>query len=399
MGACLNLILQCARWLFGYVSFELIGEYPEKFINFTVKNKINIWDIKKYGFVLSGKVRASEYRQLRFCAKKVHCKIKIKSKKGFPFIKMKYKKRIGFFFGVLFFLVLVYAFSLFVWNVDVSGNENIKSEEILQIINELVIRPGTFKKSINVSNVKLLAMEKLEDVAWMSINISGSKVNISIKEKIKKPDISKSGEPCNIVANCDGKIERMETFKGMPCVNVGDVVVKGQLLISGVVEDLNGGSYFLDSDGKVFAKTVKKITEKVKTNQTIIKDTGKSVTRLRLEICGGKMPFWGYWNNISDNYQVETTESGMNFFGLEFPIKICKEYCKEQEKQEITLTSEEAYLQIENNILKRENEEFKEISILDKTIKKSENNGELIEEVEYICAENIAVKEKIDIET
>ena len=392
------MILQCIRWIFGYASFELIGEYPEKFINLTVKNKINIWDIKKYGFVLNGKVQASEYRRLRLCAKKAHCKIKIKGKKGFPFIKMKYKKRIGFFVGVLFLLVMVYIFSLFIWSVDVSGNENIKSEEILQVASELGVRPGIFKKSINVSNVTLAAMEKFEDVAWMSINISGSKVNISIKEKIKKPDIAKNGEPCNIVASCDGQIERLETFKGEPCVNVGDIVVKGQLLISGVMENLNGGSYFLDADGKVFAKTVKKITEKVKTSQTITKDTGKNATRLRLEICGGTVPFWGYWKNINDNYQVETTENVMNLFGLELPAKICKEYCREQEKEEITLTSEEAYLQIENNILKRENEEFKGVAILDKTVKKSENDGELSEEVEYVCAENIACKEKINIE-
>ena len=242
-------------------------------------------------------------------------------------------------------------------------------------------------------------MEKLEDVAWMSINISGSRANVLVKEKIKKPDIAKSGEPCNIVANCDGQIERIETFKGEPCVNVGDVVFKGQLLISGVMENLDTGNYFLDADGKVFAKTVKKITEKAKINQTINKDTGKSVTRLRLKIFGGEVPFWGFWNNINDNYREEVSENSMNFFGFELPIKLRREYWREQEKQEITLTNEEAYLQIENNILKRENEEFKEITILDKKTNKTENDGELTEEVEYICAENIALKEKIDIES
>lgn len=393
------MILQCFRWIFGYVSFELIGECPEKFINLTVKDRINIWDINKYGFVLKGKVLAGEYRSLQKCAKKCCCRIRIKSKKGFPFIKMKYKKRIGFFVGVLFFLIMIYVCSLFVWNVSISGNENIKSEEILRVMSDLGVCPGVLKKSINVPAVKSAAMVKLEDVAWLSVNISGSSVNISVKEKIKKPDIAKSGESCNIVANCDGQIERLETFKGTPCVNVGDVVVKGQLLISGVVENLNAENYFLDADGKVFAKTRKKITEKLQTNQTITKDTGKNITRLRLKIFGGEVPVFGYWEKINDNYQVETTESAVKLFDFELPVKIYKECWKEQEKEEIMLTNEEGYMQIENNILKREEEELKEVTILDKKVVKSENGGELTEEVEYICAENIACKEKIDIES
>lgn len=391
------MILQCFRWLFGYVSFELIGESPEQFINFIVKNKINIWDISKYGFILKGKVIASEYKTLCLFAKKCCCKIKLKSKKGFPFVKIKYKKRTGFFAGIMFFLIVIYVCSLFVWSVTVSGNENIKSEEILSVVAELGVRPGVLKKSIDIPTVKQAAMRRLEDVAWLSINISGSKANVSVKEKIKKPEIVKSGEPCNIVAICDGQIERLETFKGTPCVNAGDVVVKGQLLISGVVENLNSENCFLDADGKVFAKTRKKIIEKIRTNQVVTKNTGKSIMRLRLKIGNGTLPLFGFWRKTNDNYQLEMTEHAIIFFGVELPVKICKECWHEKKNEEITLTNEEGYLQIESNILKREKEELSEVTIVDKAIKKSESSGELTEEVEYICIENIGRKEKINI--
>ena len=390
--------MQCFRWIFGYVSFELIGECPEKFINLTVKNEINIWDIKKQGFILKGKVLAEEYRSLRQFAKKSCCKIKINSKKGLPFIKLRYKKRTGFFVGVLFFLAMIYVCSFFIWSVNVSGNESIPPEEILQVASDLGVRRGVLKKSIDVSAVKSAAMSKLGDVAWISINICGSSVNISVKEKIKKPDIAKSGEPCNIIASSDGQIERMETFKGTPCVNVGEAVVEGQLLISGVMENLNSENYFLDADGKVFAKTRKTITEKAKTSQTVTKDTGKIVNYLHIKIGGGDVPIFGYWESINDNYRLEASETPINFFGFEIPLKICKDHWHEQESEEITLTNEEVYSQIENNILKREKEEFKEDTILDKKVNKSENSGELTEEVEYVCIKNIAYKEKILIE-
>ena len=43
--------------------------------------------------------------------------------------------------------------------------------------------------------------------------------------------------PCNVVAAADGYIVRIEAYEGAAKVKVGDSVVKGDLLISGVRKD------------------------------------------------------------------------------------------------------------------------------------------------------------------
>lgn len=64
-GAFKKLLIQILRWSMGYISFELIGNDPEKFINLAVKNKINLWDLKKYENILCGKILASDYKLLK----------------------------------------------------------------------------------------------------------------------------------------------------------------------------------------------------------------------------------------------------------------------------------------------------------------------------------------------
>ena len=124
-----------------------------------------------------------------------------------------------------------------------------------------------------------MAMIRLKDVAWMSINVSGSCVNVSLKEKAKQPELVSKGEPCNIVAKCSGQIEKVETDSGTACVNTNDVVTEGQLLISGIVENLNSENSFVCAEGKVFAKVRKNIVQKIEINQTKAKDTGKVIKK------------------------------------------------------------------------------------------------------------------------
>ena len=45
--------------------------------------------------------------------------------------------------------------------------------------------------------------------------------------------------PCNIKAAFSGQILRIEVYEGTAVAKVGEAVVEGQLLISGMVEDTN----------------------------------------------------------------------------------------------------------------------------------------------------------------
>ncbi len=388
------MLLRTIRWLLGYVVFEVKGGHPEKFINLTTQKEINLWDIQKQNGDLTSKVIAAEYKNLRHSAKKSNSRIKMKKKHGLPFFFLKHKKRSGVLVGAALFLCALYIFSMYVWSINISGNENIPTEEIVKVMHELGVSPGSLKSRINARMVQQQAMIKLTDTAWMSVNIVGSHVDVAIKEKAETPDIIAQGAPCNIIAVADGQIERMETYKGTAAVTTNDVVLQGQLLISGVVESTLGENTFVHADGKVFAKTRRQLVEKIKLSQLKCEDTGKTIKRYRFKIFGLEIPF-NLWHQIDDNYRNEFSSFTPQVGSVHLPITIFKEEWHEQACGEIFLTNEEAFTEAQKALEVREQTELEGIKTLDKYVENKEENEEFILEATYICVEDIGKKEEI----
>ena len=378
----------------GYISFEIEGECTEKLINRFIKEKISVWNISKVGKSFYGRVLEPDFEKFEKIVEENNCSYKIKKEKGWPFFRNKYRKRIGFLIGVAAFLSVIYCFSFYIWSVRVSGNENLSTDEVLQTVRELGIYPGVSKRSIDFPQVEQMAMIRLKDVAWMSINVSGSCVTVSLKEKSKQPELISKGEPCNIVARCSGQIEKVETFSGTACVSANDVVTQGQLLISGIVENLNSENSFVCAEGKVFAKVRKNIVQKIEINQTRVKDTGKVIKKYDFYIFGIKIPV-GNPKNTDENYRLEEKESKPVIFGVELPFKIKKDTYYEQLYEDISLSEEEAYSELEKNINDREKQEFLDCEILEKSSSKYVEGEQAVINNTYICMENIGKKEKI----
>ena len=81
-------------YLQGFLRITIEGYYIERFINICKNKKIAIWNLKRNSNItLSLNVRIKEFKQICKIAKKTGCKLKIKNKKGLPFLLHKYKRR------------------------------------------------------------------------------------------------------------------------------------------------------------------------------------------------------------------------------------------------------------------------------------------------------------------
>lgn len=392
------MILKTLRWLGGYAFFRASGGCPEKFINLAVKNNINIWDLKKTDGDLYGKVNASEYKNLIKSTRRSNCKIKSIKKSGLPFFVFKRRKRAGIIAGALAFLAMMFGFSRFVWSVNIYGNADLSSERIRSVLSELGVVPGSVKKNIDATHVMHEAMIKLPEVSWMAVNVEGGGVNVIIKEKIHVPEIVSQGEPCNIIAETDGVITRMETYKGTPVLSAGDVVAKGQLIISGVTEGPSGENTFVSSDGKVIATTRRVITQKIKMNQIYARDTGKITKKYYLIICGRDFHLWGFFDT-GDSFRREEYQNKIRLFGKALPVGFRKEIWHEQECSEKKLTPQEASSEVNKMLKEYQTSEMTGVNIEDCSSEEAEENGEYILTAVLTCSEDISKKEKISFES
>jgi similar to stage IV sporulation protein len=160
--------------------------------------------------LVNANISISNFKKIRKIAKDTKCKIKIEGKKGFPFIFNKYKKRKIFFIILLLVSIAIISLSNFVWNIEITGNETISSEELIESLKNEGLKIGIAKGKIDTSEITNKIRLDRDDIAWIGIEIKGTNAIVKVVESVKKPDIIDEEEYCNIVAtksrnNCKSK--------------------------------------------------------------------------------------------------------------------------------------------------------------------------------------------------
>jgi len=153
-----------------------------------------------------------------------------------PFKAFKYRKRKWFLLGIVAFLITLKTLTSMVWNINIIGNETIDEKELLVQLEELGVKKGRFKKSIDTFYANYKMMIQREDLAFITIKFDGVSANVEIKEKNIKPEIEPKDEATNIIANKTGIIETINVLSGVKNVNVGDTVIPGDILVKGIME-------------------------------------------------------------------------------------------------------------------------------------------------------------------
>ncbi|MBQ6625019.1 MAG: sporulation protein YqfD [Clostridia bacterium] len=262
-------LIKLTNFLYGYIEFRAEGGFPERFINLCSVNEIFVWDIRHEKDYFLGCMGIDDYKKIKNIAQKSGTKIRVEKKVGLPFFINKNKHRSALMIaGFVFFLMLGF-FSRFIWTVEVEGNVNIPEEDIIEAFEELGVKPGKIKNKINFSAVSDEALMKIEGISWATVNINGCNAKIEIKEKTKKPEISEEVNiPTNIIANESGIIKRIDLYKGTKCVGVGTAVEKGDVLVTGAVQNKDTTYSFYPSEAYINAETKRNITIKIEEEKT-----------------------------------------------------------------------------------------------------------------------------------
>ena len=296
-------VIRLWNYLKGYVIIKVEGLTLEKFINLSISKNIFLWDIERIDYTtLEAKVSTAGFRELKDVVKAVNCRVYIERKRGFPFFIYKFKYRKMLFLGLIFSMFIIGYLTSFIWTIDIIGNENVKDEVIRKNLESINVKQGIKKKDLDIEDIKSKMLINIDDLSYVSLNIKGVKLTVEIKERERESKIVEDESPCNIIAGKKAVIEKVVAKNGKSVVEKGDIVKKGQLIVTGVIQDEGMDSPLLvHAEGKVIGLTTRSEIIKEPLMKNIKEETGKihisrevKINGKSLEFMNGDIPFKNY---------------------------------------------------------------------------------------------------------
>lgn len=382
----------------GYIVINVCGFFVERFLNLALNENINLWNVKKTEDMnIIACANIFEYKKLVAIAKKTGCKINIEKKVGVPFFIIKHKKRKTFLTFAILIAVMIYVYGLFIWQIDITGDFTFSIEDIKEELFLENVKVGTLKKNLDISKIKNNIYMRRHDIAWIGINLKGTKATVEVVEaNLKKEDEFKN-IPCNIVSTKNGIVSKINALEGTPVVAEGDIVNSGDILIKGVMSSELAGDRLVNAKGSVTLKTCYTDKIKIPYERDIVSKTGRTQSDYVLYLKNYKINLSNSGTKF-EKYDTITVENSLSLFGVfKTPITLAKTVYREIDVDTIKYTQSQAMLiatnEIENSIKSRLSEN---IEVIDKKIKTYANDDAITVELTLECIEETGVKQKLE---
>ncbi|MDR1631028.1 MAG: sporulation protein YqfD [Oscillospiraceae bacterium] len=378
----------------GYVMFTAKGGFPERFINLCANSMVPLWDVKCTSTELRACTTIKGYKSIRRPARKSGMLPHISNKKGLPFFLNRYRRRAGLLAGAAIALVIIGLLSSMLWTIEITGNEKVENEEILLVLEELGVKKGVFKASIDTTWVEERLLETFTEISWSALNILGSKATLEVRERVEPPEMFDSSSPCNIIASQDGEIVKIEASSGNPAVQPGSAVVKGDLLISGVLQSKYHVLY-VHAKGTVLAQTKRQIesrTEKQFSGQNI----GEEKLRSTLYLFGIRIPL----GKAAEEYdEYANNESFLVAADTVLPIGVIRERYSTFAAVSTPLSDDRAALISMANYYYEYKEALGDAEILSSDLQMAQEAGACVIKGSYRAEESIGAEQPFEVET
>ena len=389
------MIGKVVKYFKGYVDFYAEGADIEGFLTDCVKDGIYITSIKKQEYKFLGTIDSKDYKRIRKKVRKHSLKAVIIKKHGIKLFYRKHKNKIGFLIGTIFIYLSILFMNLFIWEINVIGNDKIDINTIIKSAEKTGLVTGTLSKKHFTPDMEWFVMNENEGIANVEINIQGSVANIIISESLEKPEMKYDDDvPTNIVASKYGIIRSLDVFDGWEKVNVGDAVMKGDLLVSAVFEDRHNKLTLKHARAKILAETDYKLDVEFPFKE-IIKTKGKKEKVVYDINFLGKNFKFGKHNNSSD-FLFSKESKQIYFLWIKLPINvdITKYYSVKQNT--ITHSVENSKIKALELLEEKERKEMAEMKIISKKLSEKIKNEKYIINAEYIVLMDICEEQPLE---
>ncbi len=311
--------------IFDVVALEItfFSAKPERLMNEILHRNIPVWGIENGEGHVSFRILPGRKSHFRPFQKTLSADERWEEKPcGLLHLLILFRKRIGFFAGLLLLALSLFYSTKLLWGVDIAGNEQIPDKEIRAQLEKYGLTPGKKLSKIRAKEIALQMDIDHPEYDYVGINVIGTRAKVEIREHEAEPEPFAGYEGAsNLVAEIYGQIVRYEVLSGQIAVTRGDFVTQGALLISGINETKLGSFYPVRASGRVFAQTERSFSVTVPLEETelLFENEEKHTS---YEILGLSLSFPFRFNKKNDEERVLEFEEPLSLFGYEMPIVV-----------------------------------------------------------------------------
>lgn len=330
-------------FLRGYLIIELTGATPQWALNRLTQQRIPFWSVSWLDeFTVRLAIPRSYLKEAERCIGLGMCHTSSCWETGAPkLIKSTLHRPVMLIFLVLSALI-VGLLPQFVLFYQVIGNDAVPETQILRALDEIGVSFGIYGPDIDPERISNQVLKKIPELEWITVNQNGCRAQVIIRERPDIPEIYNRKGLANVVATKSGVITKQSILAGQAVHQVGDTVLEGDLLVSGMV-DLERTCTVEYARAEIFAKTWRK-------SETVIPKTygskvysGETETTVWLCIGEKRMKIFGNSGISPWNCDKITNKKSLQLpGGLLFPVSVEIETRHFYETKTTDLSSDQA---------------------------------------------------------
>jgi len=339
------MLVSLSRFLSGSRRYKTAPDCSVRAVDILMRSGANYRDVRMCGAAATFTLSLRDSAAVERIFEKEEINFTRVSEHGFPRIIRKYKRRIGIPIGMLLFIFVLIVSGKIIWRIDVVGCDKVSEELVVKRLDELGFGIGTYVPSVDFDELHASYLLMYDDTAWISVNVRGTHAVAEIRETELPEKTVDEKHPHNLVAAEDAVIYSIEIHRGTPMVKVGDLVKKGELLASGMV-DIKSGYLLFHARGEVMGMVERNLHIEVPLEDSHQSPTGNVLRKKRLKLFGLDVTLSDeteHMNKDGVTYDKSERNSMLSLFNIiQLPIEISETVYTEYAQAPISYTEKEA---------------------------------------------------------
>lgn len=361
-GDKFTIMKKLINLLLGYAELEAVGAFPERLLNLCAQNRLPFWHLcwlDETSFTF--RVALRDRKRLEELARRCGCELTEQGRRGATVVaEGMVRRRWGFLAGLAVCLLAVNWLSRFLLVIEVTGNETVPTAVILSQLQRAGVRPGAYGPAIAQREAANTALLGLPELSYMAINIYGTRAEVIVREAERAPELLDEDVPTDIIATSDGIIEDIHADTGRAMFADGDIVAKGEVLISGTLDlkEPEGGTVDLGylvvhAAGDVTARTWRTLEETLPLAAQVKEYTGEESRGYVLKFLWFEVDFFENSSISQGRYDKITETAQLSLFDRPMPASLTTVTRRGYTLREEPLDREEAAARLEEILLVR----------------------------------------------